>query len=72
MRLFVQGAVLLLGMGFLSAPAKAQKVVIEDDVPNSIVLVSQDKAGDEIVRIMNDAEPSFPRPESPPLRIDRS
>ena len=31
MRLFVQGAVLLLGMGFLSAPAKAQKVVIEDD-----------------------------------------
>ena len=53
MRLFVQGAVLLLGMGFLSAPAKAQKVVIEDDAPNSIVLVSQDKAGDEIVRIMS-------------------
>ena len=52
MRLFVQGAVLLLGMGFLSAPAKAQKVVIEDDAPNSIVLVSQDKAGDEIVRRM--------------------
>ena len=50
MRLFVQGAVLLLGMGFLSAPAKAQKVVIEDDAPNSIVLVSRDKAGNEIVR----------------------
>ena len=41
MRLFVQGAVLLLGMGFLSAPAKAQKVVIEDDAPNSIVLACQ-------------------------------
>ena len=25
MRLFVQGAVLLLGMGFLSAPAKGSK-----------------------------------------------
>ena len=66
MRLFVQGAVLLLGMGFLSAPAKAQKVVIEDDVPNSIVLVSQDKAGDEIVRIMNETQsPRFHDPKSP-------
>ena len=66
MRLFVQGAVLLLGMGFLSAPAKAQKVVIEDDVPNSIVLVSQDKAGDEIVRIMNETQsPRFHDPKAP-------
>lgn len=72
MRLFVQGAVLLLGMGFLSAPAKAQKVVIEDDAPNSIVLVSQDKAGDEIVRIMNETQsPRFHDPKAP-LRIDRS
>ena len=66
MRLFVQGAVLLLGMGFLSAPAKAQKVVIEDDAPNSIVLVSQDKAGDEIVRIMNETQsPRFHDPKAP-------
>jgi len=53
-------------MGFLSAPAKAQKVVIEDDVPNSIVLVSQDKAGDEIVRIMNETQsPRFHDPKAP-------
>lgn len=53
-------------MGFLSAPAKAQKVVIEDDAPNSIVLVSQDKAGDEIVRIMNETQsPRFHDPKAP-------
>lgn len=66
MRLFLQGAVLLLGMGFLSVPMKAQKVVIEDDEPNSVVLVTRDKAGDEIVRIMNETQsPRFHDPKAP-------
>lgn len=65
MRLFLQGAVLLLGMGFLSVPTKAQKVVIEDDEPNSVVLVTRDKAGDDIVRIMNETQsPRFHDPKS--------
>lgn len=66
MRLFLQGAALLLGMGFLSIPAKAQKVIIEDDEPNSVVLVTRDKAGDEIVRIMNETQsPRFNDPKAP-------
>ncbi len=59
---------LLLGMGFFTLAANAQrKVIVEDDEPNSIVLVSKDKAGDEIVKIMQDTrlqkfnEPNAPR-----------
>lgn len=56
MRLFVQRTVLLLALGLLSAPAMAQKVIIEDDEPSGIVLISTDKAGDEIIRIMNETQ----------------
>lgn len=56
MRLFVQRTVLLLALGFLSAPVMAQKVIIEDDEPSGIVLISTDKAGDEIIRIMNETQ----------------
>ena len=46
---------MLLGIGVFPVCAQAQKkVVIEDEEPNSIMFVSRDKAGDEIIRIMND------------------
>ena len=45
---------MLLGIGIFPVCAHAQKkVVIEDEEPNSIMFVSRDKAGDEIIRIMN-------------------
>ena len=44
---------LLLGMGLLPLCANAQKkVIIEDKEPNSIMFVSRDKSGDEIILIM--------------------
>ena len=59
---------LLLGVGLLPLCANAQKkVIIEDEEPNSIMFVSRDKAGDEIIRIMEDTrlkrfqEPNTPR-----------
>ena len=60
-------ATLLLGMGVLPLCAQAQKnVVIEDQEPNSIMFVSLNKAGDEIVRIMNDREQfRFHDPKAP-------
>ena len=46
---------MLLGIGLFPLCAYAQqKVVIEDEEPNSIMFVSKNKAGDEIIRIMND------------------
>ena len=48
---------LLLGMGLLPLCANAQKkVIIEDKEPNSIMFVSRDKAGDEIIRIMEETK----------------
>lgn len=60
-------AALLLGMGIFPICAQAQKnVIIEDEEPNSIMFVSLNKAGDEIVRIMNDREQSrFHDPKAP-------
>lgn len=57
----------LLGMGIFPLCAQAQKnVVIEDQEPNSIMFVSRDKAGDEIIRIMNDREQfRFQDPNAP-------
>ena len=41
---------MLLGIGIFPVCAHAQKkVVIEDEEPNSIMFVSRDKAGDEII-----------------------
>lgn len=48
---------LLCGIGFIPSIAKAQeKVIIDDEAPNGIVMVTIDKAGDEIVRIMNESQ----------------
>lgn len=66
MKSFVKGAIFLLGLGLLPGHAQAQKVVIEDEVPNSIMFISMDKAGSEIVRIMNDTENKrFHDPKAP-------
>lgn len=58
---------LLLGIGILPVCAHAQnKVIIEDEEPNSIMFVARDKAGDEIVRIMNDRQQMrFHDPKAP-------
>ena len=58
---------LLLGVGTLPLSIHAQKnVIIEDPEPNSIMFVSRDKAGDEIIRIMNDREQfRFQDPQAP-------
>lgn len=67
MKAFVKGAVLLLGLGIFSSYAQAQKVIIKDEEPNSILFISCDKAGDEIIRILNETrsrrfqEPGIPR-----------
>lgn len=67
MKAFVKGAALLLGVGLLSTHAQAQKVIIKDEEPNSILFISRDKAGDEIIRILNETqnqrfhEPGIPR-----------
>ena len=45
---------MLLGIGIFPLCAYAQqKVVIEDEEPNSIMFVSKNKAGDEIIRIID-------------------
>lgn len=66
MKTFFKGAVILLGVGLMSSYAQAQKVVIEDNEPNTIMLVSRDKAGDEVVRIMKETQsPRFHDPKAP-------
>lgn len=66
MNTLLRGTVLLFGLGLFVVPAKAQKVVIEDDEPNSIMIVSRDKAGDEIIRIMKETQsPRFQDPKAP-------
>lgn len=66
MKIGLRSAVLLLGMGLLSGYSVAQKVEIEDDEPNTVMLVSRDKAGDEIVRIMKETQsPRFQDPKAP-------
>ena len=43
-----------------------KKVIIEDEEPNSIMFVSKNKAGDEIIRIMNDrSQMRFHDPNAP-------
>ena len=68
MKTTCKSVVLLLGIGLFPFCVNAQnKVIIQDDEPNSIMFVSKDKAGDEIVRIMEDTqlkhihEPKAPR-----------
>ena len=47
MKTLLKSAVLLLGMGLLSTHSQAQKVVVEDKEPNSVMFVTIDKAGNE-------------------------
>ena len=48
---------LLCTIGLVPSVAKAQeKVIIDDEASNGIVMVTIDKAGDEIVRIMNESQ----------------
>lgn len=58
---------LLLGLAALPLCANAQqKVIIEDDEPNSIMFVSRDKAGNEIIRIMEETQlKRFQEPKAP-------
>ncbi|RHJ85367.1 porin [Parabacteroides sp. AM08-6] len=66
MKTWLKSAVLLLGMGMVSAHSQAQKVVVEDNEPNSVMFVSIDKAGDEVIRIMNETQsPRFHEPKAP-------
>lgn len=66
MKTLLKSAVLLLGMGLVSIPSHAQKVVIEDNEPNSVMFISIDKAGNEIIRIMNETQnPRFHEPKAP-------
>ena len=54
-------AVFLLCCAMLSASAaRAQKkVIIEEESPKGVVLVTIDKAGDEIIRIMNESQLTY-------------
>lgn len=72
MKTLLKSAVLLLGMGLVSAHSHAQKVVVEDNEPNSVMFVTIDKAGNEIIRIMRVTESPFSRTESAPLPTDGS
>lgn len=66
MKTLLKSAVLLLGMGMISSYSQAQKVVVEDDEPNTVMLVSRDKAGDEIIRIFHETQgPRFHDPKAP-------
>ena len=63
---------LLCGIGFIPSIAKAQeKVIIDDEAPNGIVMVTIDKAGDEIVRIMNESQFRYIHDPKAP-RLNRS
>lgn len=60
-------AALLLGAGLFPLCVHAQqKTIIEDEEPNSIMFVSLNKAGDEVIRIMNDKQQlRFHDPKAP-------
>lgn len=67
MKTSIKMVVMLLGMGFFPICAHAQqKVIIEDEEPNAIMFVSLNKAGDEVIRLMNDREQMrFHDPKAP-------
>lgn len=66
MKLFLQKAVLSLGIGLCTVNAEAQKVIIENEEPGAVVIVARDQAGDEIVKIMRNTQiPRFQEPKAP-------
>lgn len=58
---------LLCGAALSALAVHAQKkVIIEDESPKGVVLVTIDKAGDEIIRIMNESQmPYIHEPQAP-------
>ena len=57
MKTSIKMVAMLLGIGIFPICAQAQKkVIIENKEPNSIMFVSRDKAGDEIIQIMNNRQ----------------
>lgn len=66
MKLFLQKAVLSLGIGLCTVNAEAQKVIIENEEPGAVVIVARDQAGDEFVKIMRNTQiPRFQEPKAP-------
>ena len=67
MKTFLKSTACLLGLGLLPFTAQAQnKVIIEDEEPNSVMFVSTNKAGDDIIRIMKETRlPRFQEPNAP-------
>lgn len=67
MKTFLKSSICLLALGALPLTTYAQKkVIIEDEEPNSVMFVSTNKAGDEIIRIMNETrQPRFQEPNAP-------
>ena len=66
MKTLLRSAALLLGMGVFVTHSQAQKVVVEDNEPNTVMLVTRDKAGDEIIRVMKETQsPRFHDPGVP-------
>lgn len=50
---------------FMRAEAQ-NKIIVEDDIPNGIVIVTIDKADEEIIRIINESQlPYFHDPQAP-------
>ena len=50
----------------LSTIHAQKKEIIDDEAPNGIVIVTIDKAGDEIIRIMNESQlPYIHDPKAP-------
>lgn len=67
MKTSIQLVVILLGIGLFPLKINAQqKVIIEDKEPNSIMFISRDKAGDEVIRLMSDRDQQrFHDPKAP-------
>ena len=67
MKTNIKAVALVLGIGLFPFCAQAQnKVIIEDDEPNSIMFVSRDKAGDEVIRMMEETQlKHFHEPKAP-------
>lgn len=66
MKTWLNSVSLLLGMGLIPFISQAQNVVIEDEEPNSVMFVSINKAGSNVIRIMNETQSShFHEPKAP-------
>lgn len=66
MKNYLRTVALTIGISSSFLAVQAQRVIIEDDEPNSIMFVSRDKAGDDIIRIMKETQsPRFQDPQAP-------